>query len=115
ALTEYLAKRLNDFDLAFVHLMRSDFFQAQSGDIMPMMRAHYKGILIGNMGYSADEAAIAIGEHKLDAVSFGTKFLANPDLPERFKAGAALNKADDHTFYTPGAKGYTDYPTMDAN
>lgn len=115
ALTEYLAKRLNDFDLAFVHLMRSDFFQAQSGDIMPIMRAHYKGVLIGNMGYSADEAASAISEHKLDAVSFGTSFLANPDLPARFKAGAALNKPDTRTFYTPGAKGYTDYPTMDAN
>jgi N-ethylmaleimide reductase len=38
--------------------------------------------------------------------------LANPDLPARVKAGAPLNAPDASTFYTPGAKGYTDYPTM---
>jgi N-ethylmaleimide reductase len=45
-------------------------------------------------------------------VAFGTSFLANPDLPERIKAGAALNTPDSNTFYTPGPKGYTDYPTL---
>jgi N-ethylmaleimide reductase len=43
---------------------------------------------------------------------YGTKFLANPDLPERFRRGAPLNEADRATFYSPGERGYTDYPTL---
>ena len=79
---------------------------------MTVARAHYRGVLIGNMGYTPAEAEQAISEGKLDAVAFGTAFLANPDLPERIQAGAELNPPDPATFYTPGAKGYTDYPTM---
>jgi N-ethylmaleimide reductase len=112
-LISYLSKRLNDFNLAYLHLMRADFFQAQTGDVMSVARDNYQGVLIGNMGYNADEAEKAIQEGKLDAVAFGTSFLANPDLPARFKAGASLNVPDQSTFYTPGAKGYTDYPTME--
>jgi N-ethylmaleimide reductase len=113
-LIAFLAERLNDYKLAYVHLMRADFFQQQTGDVMPVARAHYKGVLIGNMGYSSDEAAAAILDKKLDAVAFGTGFLANPDMPERVRAGADLNVPDQATFYTPGAKGYTDYPMMQA-
>ena len=112
ALTAFLAQRLNDFNLAYLHLMRADFFQQQTGDVMTVARALYKGVLIGNMGYSSEEAAAAILDNKLDAVAFGTGFLANPDLPARVKAGAALNVPDQATFYTQGAKGYTDYPTL---
>ncbi len=111
-LTAFLADRLNDFNLAYVHLMRADFFQQQTGDVMTIARAHYKGVLIGNMGYSSEEATAAILDKKLDAVAFGTGFLANPDLPARVRAGAALNLPDQATFYSPGAKGYTDYPSM---
>lgn len=114
ALTEFLATRLNDFKLAYVHLMRADFFQVQTGDVVPVARAHYQGVLIGNMGYSAEEAEAAIRDKKLDAVAFGTAFLANPDLPARVKAGAALNTPDQSTFYSPGAAGYTDYPSLEA-
>jgi N-ethylmaleimide reductase len=64
------------------------------------------------MGYSAAEATQAIQSGQLDAVAFGTSFLANPDLPARIQAGAALNTPDASTFYTPGAAGYTDYPTL---
>ena len=110
----FLAERLNAFNLAYLHVMRSDFFQKQAADVMPVARAHYKGVLIGNMGYSPEEAEQAISEGKLDAVAFGTAFLANPDLPERIQAGAALNAPNPATFYTPGPVGYTDYPTMAA-
>ncbi len=112
ALTTWLAKRLNDFNLAYLHLMRDDFFQAQQGDVMTPAREHYKGVLVGNMGYSADEAAQAIAAGKLDAVAFGVPFLANPDLPARFKVRAPLNTPDSATFYTADAVGYTDYPAM---
>jgi N-ethylmaleimide reductase len=111
-LVTWLAEQLNNFDLAYLHLLRGDFFQQQSGDIMMPARSHYNGTLIGNMGYSADEAGEAIAEGKLDAVAFGTSFLANPDLPARFKAGAALNQPDPTTFYTSGSEGYTDYPVI---
>jgi N-ethylmaleimide reductase len=47
-----------------------------------------------------------------DAVAFGVKFIANPDLPARFRAGAALNEPDETTFYAPGPKGYTDYTAL---
>ncbi len=114
ALISYLTTRLNEFNLAYLHVMRSDFFQAQTGDVLTVARANYKGVLIGNMGYNAEEAAQAISNSTLDAVAFGTSFLANPDLPARIKQGAALNAPDAATFYTPGAKGYTDYPSLQA-
>jgi len=112
ALISFLAERLNSYKLAYLHVMRSDFFQAQKGDVMSPARAHYKGLLVGNMGYGLEESQQALAAGQLDAVAFGTGFLANPDLPARFKAGAALNAPDASTFYTPGAKGYTDYPTL---
>jgi N-ethylmaleimide reductase len=111
-LATWLAGRLNDFNLAYLHAMRSDFFGQQSGDVMTPIRANFKGVLIGNMGYTAEEATQAIAQGKLDAVAFGTGFLANPDLPARFKAGAALNQPDPATFYSPGPGGYTDYPSL---
>lgn len=109
-LATWLAQRLNDFNLAYLHLMRGDFFGQQHGDVVTPVRAAYKGILVGNMGYSAQEATQAIESGKLDAVAFGTGFLANPDFPARIKAGAPLNAPNPATFYTPGAEGYTDYP-----
>ena len=109
-----LAERLSAFKLAYLHVMRADFFQKQTGDVMSVARAKYQGVLIGNMGYTPEEAEKASSEGKLDAVAFGTSFLANPDLPERIKEGAALNAPNPDTFYTPGPVGYTDYPAMQA-
>ena len=113
-LTTWLAGRLNDFGLAYLHLMRGDFFQKQGGDVVTPVRANFKGVLIGNMGYSPDEAEQAIAAGKLDAVAFGSAFLANPDLPARIKAGAPLTPANPATFYSPGPVGYTDYPVWKA-
>ncbi len=111
-LAGFLADRLNGFNLAYLHVMRADFFGVQKADVMTIVREKYKGVLIGNMGYNPDEAAAAIADGKLDAVAFGTSFLANPDLPARIQAKAALNTPNPSTFYTPGAKGYTDYPAL---
>jgi N-ethylmaleimide reductase len=111
-LITWLSSRLNDYGLAYLHLMRGDFFGQQHGDVITPARQHFKGVLIGNMGYTPQEAASAIESGQLDAVAFGTAFLANPDLPARIKVGASLNKPNPATFYTPGAEGYTDYPFM---
>lgn len=112
ALSTWMAKRLNDFDLAYLHVMRSDFFQQQSGDVLTPIRENYQGVLIGNMGYDATEAEEAISAGKLDAVSFGVSFIANPDLPARIKMGAELNVPNPDTFYSGGEVGYTDYPAL---
>ena len=111
-LSTWLANKLNEYNLAYLHVMRSDFSQQQTGDIMTPIRVHYQGLIIGNMGYTAAEAITAIESGQIDAVAFGVSFLANPDLPERFKLGAELNQPNPATFYTQGAVGYTDYPAL---
>lgn len=112
AITTYIAQQCNTRGIAYLHVMRADFFQAQQGDVMTPAREHFKGTLIANMGYTADEAEQAITEGKLDAVAFGTSFLANPDLPARIAAKAPLNAPNPAKFYTPGPEGYTDYPAL---
>jgi len=107
-----VAQMLNRYKLAYLHVMRGDFYQQQKGDVLTPARQNFQGVLIANMGYSADEAAAAIGAGLVDAVAFGVPFLANPDLPERFRRGAALNAPDSSTFYTPEPRGYTDYPAL---
>lgn len=111
-LVRWLGKRLNDYRLAYLHVMRSDFFGLQKGDVMTPVREVYDGVLVGNMGYSGAEASAAIESGALDAVAFGTAFLANPDLPRRLREGKPLNAPDPATFYSPGAAGYTDYPAL---
>ena len=111
-LVTWLGEQLSGLGLAYWHVMRDDFLGQQSGDVITAARSAYRGVLVGNMGYSPEEAAAAIAEKKLDAIAFGTPFLANPDLPARVQTGATLNTPDQTTFYTPGAKGYTDYPVI---
>ena len=76
---------------------------------MTPIRSIYQGTIVGNMGYGSEEAENAIASGKLDAVAFGTTFLANPDLPARFAQNAPLNVPDSSKFYSSGAEGYTDY------
>ncbi len=112
-LASWLATRLNEYRLAYLHLMRGDFLGQQQGDVLTPVRKRYQGVLIANMGYTAEEAEAAIAAGKADAVAFGTAFLANPDLPARIKAKAPLNTPHPETFYSPGPVGYTDYPFLD--
>ena len=111
ALTIYVATQLNARRVAYLHLMRGDFFQAQHGDLVTPARAHFRGTLMSNMGYSAEEAHAAIAAGTIDAVAFGHHYVSNPDLVERLQMGVALVEPDSKTFYSHDAKGYTDYPT----
>ena len=112
-LASWLAGELNSRGLAYLHLMRADFLGQQQGDVLSLVRQAFEGVLVANTGYGAPEANQAIGDGAVDAVAFGTPFLANPDLPERFRRGAALNAPDPNSFYSPGPVGYTDYPTLE--
>jgi N-ethylmaleimide reductase len=79
------------------------------------LRPLYKGVYFANAGFTYESAAELLARNGADAIAFATKFLANPDLPERFKRGAPLNPPDRSTYYSPGEKGYTDYPTLQTN
>jgi N-ethylmaleimide reductase len=111
-LTAWLARKLSGTGLAYLHVMRSDFLGQQQGDVITPARENFDGVLVANMGYSAEEADTAIKAGQVDAVAFGVPFLANPDLPERFRRRAPLNDPNPATFYSPGPAGYTDYPAL---
>jgi N-ethylmaleimide reductase len=111
-LTCYLAQRLNAYQLAYVHLMRADGYARQEGDVLTPMRQHYQGTLIANMSYTPEEAQFAVQTGIVDAIAFGTAYIANPDLVERIRRGATLNLADPNTFYSQGEAGYNDYPCL---
>lgn len=111
----YICEILNEFDLAYLHII-----DALEGDIrhganvvdLSVLRDVYKGVLIANGGYTKERANKVIQSNLADAVAFGALFLANPDLPERFKVDARLNAPDPDTFYTQGEEGYLDYPIL---
>ena len=111
-LTAFVAAELGRRGIAYLHLMRADFLREQQGDVVTPARRAFRGALVLNMGFTPAEAAAAVAAGTADAIAFGTAFLANPDLPDRIRAGAALNAPDPRTFYSPGPKGYVDYPTM---
>lgn len=110
--TNYVATQLNRRGVAYLHLMRGDFFGGQQADLVTPARAAFHGTLIGNMGFTPAEATQAITEGVLDAVAFGHHYVSNPDLVERVRAGIALVQPDSRTFYSHDAQGYTDYPTI---
>jgi N-ethylmaleimide reductase len=102
-----LAQRLGERGLAFLHVDESG-----EGFDWKAFRRRYAGIYIANGGYDRERAAAALQGGHADLVSFGVLYLANPDLVERFRIGAELNRADRSTFYGGGERGYTDYPTL---
>lgn len=102
------AAALNDFNLAYLHVK-----EPANGDVArSSMRRVFKNTLIVNEGYDGQTAQDIVAIGGADAVAFGTKFIANPDLPERLRRNAPLNKLDGATLYKGGAQGYTDYPFM---
>jgi N-ethylmaleimide reductase len=110
------AEALDRFGLAYLHVVE-DLEQApQTAQerVGPHMRAAFKGPLILNGGYDAQTGASALGRGEADLIAYARLFLANPDLVERFRQRAVLNKPDSNTYYSDGAKGYTDYPLLDA-
>ncbi|NRQ41552.1 alkene reductase [Rheinheimera sp. YQF-2] len=111
---DYVADQLSALGVVYLHVVEG----ATGGprDIVPFnydsLRQRFKQTYIGNNGYNVGLAAAQLAEAKADLFAFGRPFIANPDLIERLKTGAALNPLDATTLYGGGAKGYTDYPTL---
>ncbi len=108
------AELLSPLGLAYLHTMEAlpgHPFAGVGERVTPHMRNVYHGVLITNGGYDLARANAMLLENAADAIAFGVPFLANPDLVQRYKNNWPLNVPDDATFYTQGAKGYTDYPT----
>jgi N-ethylmaleimide reductase len=113
---QYLAlvAELSTQGLCYVHVLDHAAMGAPPvpAEFKAQLRAAFKGPTVVCGGFSAATAEAALAEHRADLVAFGRPFLANPDLVARMKADAALAAPDMKTFYTPGAAGYTDYPTL---
>ena len=101
-------EQLRGLNLAYLHVA---LFGA-SVDYHALLRPLFNGRYLIGGGLDRNAAETLIAEGRADAVVFGSAFLANPDLPERFRTGAELNVPDKNTFYAPGAQGYIDYPAM---
>lgn len=107
----YVAERLGQYGLAYLHGMQLGSAEFDFG----AFRRAFRGTYIANGGYDAARAEAALSTGDADLVSFGTGFLANPDLVERFRLGAPLNTPNPDTFYQGEERGYTDYPTLAAS
>jgi N-ethylmaleimide reductase len=106
---QYVAAALRPFGLAYLHVIEARI----DGFDWPALRSAFGGPYVANGGYDRSSAAAAIMAGSADLVSFGTPFIANPDLVERFRSGAPLAPGDRATYYSGGAQGYTDYPTLE--
>lgn len=109
----YAIKELSKLKLGYVHIMDGLAFGFhQLGEPMTLaeFRSHYDGILIGNCGYSKEDAETRLAEGVVDIAAFGRPFITNPDLVARLQNSWPLNPSDDMSkWYTPGPEGYNDY------
>ena len=106
---------LKRFRLGYLHIVEplpTDPVAAGERPDIKLFRRLWPGQLMGNKGYDLARANAALRDGTVDLVSFATLFLANPDLPERFRRNAALNPPNRDTFYVGGEKGYTDYSVL---
>ena len=116
ALFDYVAKQLNRFGLAYLHIIEPRIkgnvliAEGQGHIATTRLRKIYMGTIIAAGGFEPDTAEAAVREGDADLVAFGRHFLANPDLPKRIHLGLPLNTYERDTFYTFDDRGYTDYP-----
>jgi N-ethylmaleimide reductase len=111
----YMARELSRLGLGYLHVTEAVSGQGVPSPeqrISPLMRKAFQGAFIVNGGYDAQAGEAALAQGEADLVAYGVPFLANPDLPERFRHEAPLNPVDASTFFMGEEKGYTDYPTL---
>jgi len=110
-----MARELDQLGLGYLHVSEAIAGPMKvDGTVRatPSIRDAFNGTLIVNGGYDAATAEAAIARGETDLVAFGVPFLANPDLPLRYRKGATLNSPDPATFYAGEEKGYIDYPAL---
>lgn len=107
-----LVERLNALGLLYIHIVDHSAMGAPpvSAELKAKLRATFKGKYILSGGYDAARAGADLEEQRGDLVAFGRPFISNPNLVEKLLTRAPLQAPDQSTFYTPGEKGYTDYP-----
>ncbi len=116
ALYGYVAEQLNQFGLAYLHVVEPRvkgnivIGEDKGAVAAAQMRKIFKGKIVAAGGFEPDTAEAVVEKGDADAVAFGRHFVANPDLPRRIREGLPLNPYDRSTFYTFEAKGYVDYP-----
>ncbi len=110
-----LATELGKIGLAYLHIVDHSAVGAPEVPeaVKQAMSDGFGGPIIRCGAYTAERAIADIDAGKADLIAVGRDFLANPDLPRRWREGLELNTPDAQTFYTPGPKGYTDYPAAD--
>lgn len=111
----YFVEQLNRYNLAYLHVLEpSESDLRHGGTAVPTsyFRPIYKGNLMVNWDYDFEKGNAAITSGSADLVSYGKLFIANPDLPERFRLNAPLNQPNPATFYGGSSEGYTDYPSL---
>ena len=113
----HVVDRLAGLRLAYLHVIEGETGGACDvpGIDYDELRRRCSGAYVANNGYTRDLASEAIVAGRIDAAAFGVPFIANPDLVERFRRGAALNTPDKTTFYGGDERGYVDYPTLEAS
>ena len=104
----YLARELGKRRLAFICARES----LDGKRLGPQLKAEFGGAYVVNEGFTQEAGAAALSAGEADAVAYGKLFIANPDLPQRFRLGASLNAWNASTFYSAGAEGYVDYPEL---
>ena len=109
-----LARELSALGLVYMHVLDHSAMGAPAvpSEIKAKLRTEFKGTFILAGGFDRVTAEVALKAKDADLIAFGRPYVSNPDLVARMKANVPLTKPDDKTFYTPGAKGYTDYPTL---
>ena len=114
---EYLAGELGKLKLAYVHIVDHSAMGAieVKDSVKSKIRQSFGGTYIVSGGLDRAKAETALEENKGELAAFGRSFLANPDLPFRLENELELNTPNFDTFYTPGEKGYTDYPFAEKN
>ena len=108
------AAALSNVGIAFLELrepgLEGTFGRGEVPPVAPAIRQAFNGMLVLNSDYGAESGQAQLDSGVADAVAFGRTFIANPDLPRRFRDGLSLNKDVMETWYSQGENGYTDYP-----
>ena len=111
-----LMDELNKMPLSYVHIMKvpfpTDKFPHYPADAVETFGKLCKHPVMANCGYNRETGEAELQKGIAKMISYGTLFLANPDLPKRFELNAELNQADRATMYGGQEKGYIDYPFL---